>query len=80
MSQLKNAVQITAENAAGFGAAAGASAAASSVAYAGFGGACLKGAVAIGICNPPLLVVAAPFGAGTAAAIGAGWMIKQWWK
>jgi hypothetical protein len=43
-----------------------ATAAASTVAYAGFGGTLLKAGVALGVCSPPLLMVAAPIVAGLA--------------
>jgi len=43
-----------------------ATAAASTVAYAGVGGTLLKAGVALGVCSPPLLVVAAPIVAGLA--------------
>jgi len=43
-----------------------ATAAASTVAYAGFGGTLLQAGVALGVCSPPLLMVAAPIVAGLA--------------
>ena len=62
-------VEVGVKNAACLAASSAAAAAASGIVYAGVGGTLIEVGVAIGICNPPVLIVVAPIAAGAAAAI-----------